>query len=414
MLSTFPSSGYSDQVPPPPHLSPPQKTSNLDSLAKASHIVRTPGLSALEGNFDHLCNPDQMPSRSDPYPYSSGMGPSSPRASSQADGGSSVVRKQDHVHKGGEWRKNGSTPIGGSGYSNDSRASSVHHNDTFNPDPSSDVTTTSSAAAAGLYISAPLSPPVGYPMPGSGQQTMRAPTTTRAATPADDPRASVISSSSSGSSHAGSTKSCGSRPTPPQWAQPPKKTANRASSFDSGLDRGALERPPVREVAEHNPEQIKGPAGEWVEILRGEQGRIAIKSTSYQYEVLAWLPHFSINDITIVSRKNHVLHIVADQWDENDHAQWEIRLGDDAAMNTIRATFSGSELVITVARNAKLVPSNVSTRSNVTMRTASTRAPSLSATLGHHERSFSSPTASWSENDRRDLEARMSRGAERF
>jgi hypothetical protein len=45
-------------------------------------------------------------------------------------------------------------------------------------------------------------------------------------------------------------------------------------------------------VAEHNPEQFRGPAGEWVEILRGEQGRIAIKSTTYQYEVLAWLPHF--------------------------------------------------------------------------------------------------------------------------
>jgi hypothetical protein len=167
-------------------------------------------------------------------------------------------------------------------------------------------------------------------------------------------------------------------------------------------------------VAEHNPEQFRGPAGEWVEILRGEQGRIAIKSTTYQYEVLAWLPHFSINDITIVTRKNHVLHIVADQWDENDHAQWEIRLGDDAAMNTIRATFSGSELVITVARNPKLVAGNMSMRSNVSMRSASTRAPSLSATLGHHERSFSTPTTAWTDIDRRDLEARVSRGAEGF
>lgn len=148
----------------------------------------------------------------------------------------------------------------------------------------------------------------------------------------------------------------------------------------------------------------------------------------------------SINDITIVTRKNHVLHIVADQWDENgaspslatavadpeDHAQWEIRLGDDAAMNTIRAMFSGSELVITgeqrpasdadilVARNPKLVAGNMSMRSNVSMRSASTRAPSLSATLGHHERSFSTPTTAWTDIDRRDLEARVSRGAEGF
>ncbi|BEI86208.1 hypothetical protein CcaverHIS002_0604950 [Cutaneotrichosporon cavernicola] len=384
----------------------PKKTSTSDSLAQAPLILRTPELSPLAVNFDQLGNSDALPSRSNPYP--GGMSPNSPRTLSQADRQLSVVSKHDHVHKGSEWRKKYSALIGGSACSNDNPASSLHHTDSFKADPSSDVTTTSSTAAAGLYISAPLSPPVGYPMPGSAQQSMRA------ATPVDDPRASVISSSSSGSSHAGSTKSCGSRPTPPQWAQPPKKMANRASSFDSGLDRGAVERPPVRGAAEHNPEQFKGPAGEWVQILRGEEGRIAIKSTSYQYEVLAWLPHFSINDITIVTRKNHVLHIVADQWDENDHAQWEIRLGDDAAMNSIRAMFSGSELVITVARNAKLVPSNVSAQSDVTMRTASTRALSYSGTVGHHERSFSSPTTSWSENDRRDLEARMSRGAERF
>jgi hypothetical protein len=35
-----------------------------------------------------------------------------------------------------------------------------------------------------------------------------------------------------------------------------------------------------------------GPAGEWVEVLKGEQGRIAIKSTPTQYEVMVWLPGF--------------------------------------------------------------------------------------------------------------------------
>ncbi len=179
--------------------------------------------------------------------------------------------------------------IGGNAFGNESPTSSLDHTsgDSFTTDASSEVATTSNAAAPGLYISAPLSPPVGYPMPGSGHQAMRAPTPV-----AEDPRASVISSSSSGSSHGGSTKGSGTRPTPPQWAQPPKKTGNRASSFDSGLDRGVVERPQVLGVAEHNPEQFRGPAGEWVEILRGEQGRIAIKSTTYQYEVLAWLPHF--------------------------------------------------------------------------------------------------------------------------
>ncbi|KLT43250.1 hypothetical protein CC85DRAFT_291685 [Cutaneotrichosporon oleaginosum] len=271
------------------------------------------------------------------------------------------------------------------------------------------MTSDTSAAAAGLYISAPLAPPVGYPMPGSGQPALRA------STPLEDNRASVISSSSSGSSsHGGSVKGSGTRPTPPQWAQPPKRSGDRASSFDSGLDRSAVERPPqLLDVTEHNPEQFRGPAGEPFQILRGAQGRIAIKSTTYQYEVLAWLPNFSLGDITIVTRKNHVLHIVADQWDENDHAQWEIRLGDDAVMSSVRATFSGNELAIRVARSPKL-RDNVSMRSNLSMRSASTRAPSLSGTLGHHERSFSTPTMPWSDLDRRDLEARMSRGTEGF
>lgn len=43
----------------------------------------------------------------------------------------------------------------------------------------------------------------------------------------------------------------------------------------------------------HNPEQMQGPAGEWVEVLKGEQGRIAVKSTPEHYEVMVWLPGFS-------------------------------------------------------------------------------------------------------------------------
>lgn len=58
----------------------------------------------------------------------------------------------------------------------------------------------------------------------------------------------------------------------------------RATSFDSGLDRS--------DVQKHNPETTIDPSGEWVEVLKGEQGRIAIKSTPTQHEVMVWLPGF--------------------------------------------------------------------------------------------------------------------------
>lgn len=171
--------------------------------------------------------------------------------------------------------------IGGNAYSQDSRASSLDHSSGDSVESSPSAETVSGAAAAGLYISAPLSPPVGYPMPGSHHPM-------RASMPPEDNRASVISSSSSGSSQGGG--SIKGRPPPPQWAQPPKKESGaRASSFDSGLDRGPIDRPTLP----FNPEHVRGPAGEWAELLRGEQGRIAIKSTPSQHEVLVWLPGFS-------------------------------------------------------------------------------------------------------------------------
>lgn len=155
------------------------------------------------------------------------------------------------------------------------------------------------SSTTGCYISAPMSPPVGYPMPQIGVHPPRLeidhhhhhePHTTHHHPV--DPRASVISSLSSGSRSSGggekpgSVKSLG--PPAPRWAQPPGKTpptaSFRATSFDSGLDRS--------DVNKINPETILDPAGEWVEVLKGEQGRIAIKSTPTQYEVMVWLPGF--------------------------------------------------------------------------------------------------------------------------
>lgn len=150
------------------------------------------------------------------------------------------------------------------------------------------------SSTTGCYISAPMSPPAGYPMPQAGHPIAGAaplkppaPPAVAAAAEQAPERLSVISSSSSGSSR--SHKS-GSGVAAPGWAQPPAKS--RAMSLESGLaDRPAAEVDPDAKI---NPVQtVEEPSGELVEVLKGEQGRIAIKSTPTQYEVLVWLPGFS-------------------------------------------------------------------------------------------------------------------------
>ncbi|WOO76815.1 uncharacterized protein LOC62_01G000431 [Vanrija pseudolonga] len=246
-----------------------------------------------------------------------------------------------------------------------------------------------SRGAATVCSISTLSPPALYPLPtalptGAHHHHRTSSLVNTVPTPIEHHRASVISSSSSGS---GSSNGGGSikadTPPPPRWAQPPAKMSSysgRASSFDNG---------PERPDIDFDPELLEGPAGEWIEVIKGESGRIAIKSTSSVYEVMVWLPGFQLDDITITTRRNQMLHIVADLWDENDHAQWEIKLGDDAIMTSVRANFSGKVLRVTVTRAERFVrPATRSSRSvrsnnsNVTM--ASAQAPSFTATMGSH------------------------------
>jgi len=71
----------------------------------------------------------------------------------------------------------------------------------------------------------------------------------------------------------------------------------------------------------------------------------------------------SIDDITISAKGEKVVHVVADQWDEEgqsfcctargvteksiDHLSWDIKLGEDADMCMIRAKFNDGELQVT-------------------------------------------------------------------
>lgn len=77
-------------------------------------------------------------------------------------------------------------------------------------------------------------------------------------------------------------------------------------------------------------------------------------------------------------------------------------------MNSIRAAFTGQELRITVSRSARSQFGKHSNTSNVSMRTASSRAaPSITggAVAHTHERSMSSPSTGWGALERRELEA---------
>nr|XP_019012964.1 uncharacterized protein I206_02461 [Kwoniella pini CBS 10737]OCF51745.1 hypothetical protein I206_02461 [Kwoniella pini CBS 10737] len=231
----------------------------------------------------------------------------------------------------------------------------------------------------GCEISAPKAPPAGYPLPSLGIQR-------RSSVPGQF--RSPVSSTSSTSATSSSSSSCKSNrlatppPLPPRWACPPAKTnavSGRALSFGSSQDR------PDVSFDDFDPELFEGKENEWIEMIKGVEGRIAIKSTAQFYDIMVWLPGFSLDNITIATRGTRTVHIIADQWDEGDHAQWDIKLGEDANLKSVNAKFSGGELRVTVAREQRFTNPKLtrmlSSRSSIGPTFSS---PSISATTGHN------------------------------
>jgi hypothetical protein len=133
-----------------------------------------------------------------------------------------------------------------------------------------------SSSTTGCYISAPISAPAHYPMPTSALPESQDP---------KSPTSSSSSSISSGSSRRGG--SAKSLPPPPRWAQPPAKTntvSGRASLFGGGTERPDID---------FDPELFQSDTDEWIEIIKGSEGRIAVKSTKGFYIIMVWLPGFS-------------------------------------------------------------------------------------------------------------------------
>ncbi|OCF57040.1 hypothetical protein L486_05897 [Kwoniella mangroviensis CBS 10435] len=239
----------------------------------------------------------------------------------------------------------------------------------------------------GCEISAPKAPPAGYPLPSVNGMQRRFSVPDQFPSPSSSTSMSTTStsasSSSSSSNRSNSNKSPNPLPPPPRWACPPAKTnavSGRALSFGSSQDR------PDVSFDDFDPELFEGSENEWIEIIKGAEGRIAIKSTPHLYDIMVWLPGFSLDNITIATRGTRTIHIVADQWDEGDHAQWDIKLGEDANLKSVNAKFTGKELRVTVAReqrftNPRLMRMSSSNRPSFN---SAFSAPSITASSGHN------------------------------
>lgn len=139
---------------------------------------------------------------------------------------------------------------------------------------------------------------------------------------------------------------------PPKWALPPRKHG-RVSSRPPSLDLG---HPPISTPAEaelaldFDEDLLRAAQGEDFEIIKGSEGRIAVKVTRKQYDIMAWLPGFAVDNITISTKVKGTISVVANRWDNADHATWDIKLGADADMGSIRAKFAEGELHVVVSR----------------------------------------------------------------
>lgn len=110
-------------------------------------------------------------------------------------------------------------------------------------------------------------------------------------------------------------------------------------------------------------------------ILRNKSGSrtptvtMTIESTSSHYTLVAPLgAGYTADGITIAARKENVLMIIADRWDEEDckvsfvtlllpplitypaHHEWQVHFGRDGDMSGIHASFENGMLRITVKR----------------------------------------------------------------
>ncbi|KAH9176397.1 hypothetical protein EDB89DRAFT_1846514 [Lactarius sanguifluus] len=110
-----------------------------------------------------------------------------------------------------------------------------------------------------------------------------------------------------------------------------------------------LDPPPVRSSiarssrAPHEPflSDAPPPADSW----------IAVETSPGEYRLIARLPGFRRDAITLAARRRRVLHVVADSWEpDGGHFERRISFGYDADLGRVRAEFDGEILRVIVPR----------------------------------------------------------------
>jgi len=83
---------------------------------------------------------------------------------------------------------------------------------------------------------------------------------------------------------------------------------------------------------------------------------IAVETTQVEYRLVARLPGFRRDAITLAARRRRVLHVVADSWEPGGgHFERRISFGYDADLSQVRAEFDGEILRVIVPRRAPML-----------------------------------------------------------
>jgi HSP20 family molecular chaperone IbpA len=83
---------------------------------------------------------------------------------------------------------------------------------------------------------------------------------------------------------------------------------------------------------------------------------IAVETSPVEYRLVARLPGFRRDAITLAARRRRVLHVVADSWEPGGgHFERRISFGYDADLSPVRAEFDGEILRVIVPRRTPLL-----------------------------------------------------------
>jgi HSP20 family molecular chaperone IbpA len=78
---------------------------------------------------------------------------------------------------------------------------------------------------------------------------------------------------------------------------------------------------------------------------------ITVETSPVEYRLVARLPGFGRDAITLAARRRRVLHVVADSWEPGGgHFERRISFGYDADLSHVRAEFDGEILRVIVPR----------------------------------------------------------------